>query len=150
VDLAVLLVAVAACGSNTVTPQERLIGEWTYTNSAGNAGVVITFKTDDTYSAQVMQLTSTTSANDEVETGVFSVTDTTITFTPQQYTCPGPDPIYTYKYAFNGDSLSMLIPSGAVAFTRYTGPAASNAVITFGCIQSDGSFVQSQLAPVTN
>jgi hypothetical protein len=149
--LAVLLAAVAACGGgNSETPKERLIGQWLYTNSSGGAGIDITFKTDATYSAQVLQLTSTTTANDEVETGVFSTTDTEITFTPQKYTCPGPDPVYSVTYSFNGDSLLLLLSTSATAFSRNTTPPTTNFSIAFGCIQSDGSFVVSPLAAVSN
>ncbi len=147
----VLLAAVASCGGgSSETPQQRLIGQWLYTNSAGSAGVDITFNTNATYTAQILQLTSTTSANDEIEDGVFSTTDTEITFTPQKYTCPGPDPVYSVTYSFNGDSLLLSLSTGATAFSRNTNPASSNMTIGFGCIQSDGSFVTSPLVAVSN
>jgi hypothetical protein len=149
--LAVLLAAVAACGGgNSETPQQRLIGQWLYTNSAGSAGMDIAFNTNTTYSAQILQLTSTTSANDELEDGVFSTTDTEITFTPQKYTCPGPDPAYSVTYNFNGDSLVLSLSTGATAFSRNTNPASTNFTATFGCFQSNGSFVASPLAAVSN
>ena len=149
--LAVLLATVAACGGgSSETPQQRLIGQWLYTNSSGSAGIDITFNTNTTYTAQILQLTSTTSANDEIEDGVFSTTNTEISFTPQKYTCPGPDPVYSLAYTFNGDSLLLSYSTGAVAFSRNTTPAATNFTAAFGCIQSDGSFVVSPLAAVSN
>jgi hypothetical protein len=146
--LVVLLAAMASCGGNSETPKERLIGKWFYSGSS--AGIGLQFDSVDTYSAQVLQLTSTSTGNDEVETGVFSATDTEITFTPQKYTCPGTDPVYTLTYHFNGDSLSVLYSTGAVLLSRNTTPPSSNAILTFGCFQSDGSFVTSPLAAVSN
>jgi hypothetical protein len=148
--LVVLLAAVASCSGNSETPRERLIGQWLYTNSSGGAGVDATFNLDDTYSVQTLQLTSDTAGNDEVETGVFSATDTEITFAPQKHTCPGPDPVYTLTYHFTGDSLVVVFPDGAIALSRNTTPPSSNAIVTFGCFQSDGSFVTAPLAAVSN
>jgi len=151
VILGTLVGMVMSCGGDdSQTPQERLVGSWVYSNSSGSTGIDLKFGSDANYSVQLLQLTSTTSANDEVETGIYSATDSTITFTPQKYTCPVPDPTYTLTYNFNGDSLAMLFSSGAIAFTRYTGPASTNAALTFGCFQSDGTFFTSPLAPVSN
>ena len=146
--LVVLLATVASCGGNSETPKERLIGKWIYTGSS--AGIGLQFDSDAAYSVQVLQLTSTTTGNDEVEKGAYSATDTQITFTPKMYTCPGPVPVYTLDYSFNGDSLSVLFSNGAMGFSRNTEPASSNFIITFGCFQSDGSFVSSPLAAVGN
>ena len=148
--LLAVLATVAACGSNSETPEQRLIGKWFYTNAAGTAGVGLQFNSDATYSAQILQLTSDTAGNDEVEKGIFSATDTSITCTPREYTCPGPDPVYAMTYSFNGDSLGVLLQTGMVAFSRNTNPPSSNFIITFGCFQSDGSFVTEALAPVSN
>ncbi len=149
--LAVLLAAVAACGGgNSETPEERLIGQWVYTNSSGSTGIDVTFNTNATYTLQVMRLTSTTSANDQVETGIYSATENELTFTPQKYTCPGPVPVFTEGYSFNGDSLSMLFSDAVLVYSRSTTPAATNFSISFGCFQTDGSFVQAPLAAVSN
>jgi len=148
--LAGSLLAIGCGGGSSEAPHERLIGNWTYTNASDSAGVDLQFKTDGTYVAQVLQLTSTTTANDEVESGTFTATDSEIALTPQKYTCPEADPPYTLSYHFNGDSLVVVFPTGAIGMSRYTGPAATNFVVTMGCFQSDGSFVVSPLAPVGN
>lgn len=148
--LLAVLATVAACGGSSETPEQRLIGQWIYTNGSGEAAVDITFNADSTYKAQDAQLTSNTSANDEVETGIFSATDTEITSTPQQWTCPGPYPAYTVSYQFNGDSLVVTYSTGVMTMSRNTTPASSNANLTFGCFQSDGSFVTEPLAHVSN
>ena len=146
--LAVLLATVAACGSNAVSPQDRLMGKWLYAGSS--AGIGLEFDTNNTYKGQLLQETSATTGKDQVETGTFTATDTAITFTPQQSSCPGPIPVYFQDYSFNGDSLVLASSTGGMAFSRNTSPPATNAIITFGCFQSDGSFVQAPLAPVSN
>lgn len=151
VVLSALLVALIGCGDDSKTPQEKLVGgTWVFSNSSGSAGLDLIFNADASYSVQLLELTSTTTANDQVETGVYSASDSKITFTPQKYTCPGPDPIYRVAYTFNGESLALLFADGVIAFERYTGPAATNFTLTFGCFQDDGSFVPSPLAPVSN
>jgi hypothetical protein len=124
------------------------MGKWLYAGSS--AGIGLEFDTNYTYKAQLLQETSTTTGNDQAEVGTFAVTDTAITFTPQQSTCPGPVPVYADNYTFNGDSLVLAYSTGGMAFSRNTTPPATNAIITFGCFQSDGSFVTSPLAAVSN
>ena len=147
--LAVLLATVAACGSNTVTPQERLMGKWIYSGSS--AGIGLEFDTGGTYTYQELQLTSTSTGNDQIETGKYIASDSSIVFTAQQSSCgPGRMPIYTYTYTFNGDSLAVVAGSTAMGFSRNTTPPASNFIISTGCFQSDGSFVVSPLVAVSN
>jgi hypothetical protein len=146
--LAVLLVVASCGGGSNPTPQERLIGKWLY--SGASAGIGLEFDPNDAYSAQVLQLTSSTTGNDEVETGTFAATDTEIAFTPQKSTCPGPVSVYTLTYHFNEDSLGVLYSTGAMVFSRNTDPPSSNAIVTFGCFQSGGSFVPAPLAAVSN
>jgi hypothetical protein len=146
---AVLLVAAAACGGGSETPEQRLIGKWLYTDASGTRGLSVQFDADSTYTLATMQLTSTTSAEAQVETGVFAATGTQITSTPQMYTCPGPYPGYQVSYHFNGDSLVVTYSTGVMAFSRNTAAPASNVVVTYGCFQS-GAFVAAPLAAVSN
>ena len=96
-----------------------------------------------------LQATSTTSLNVEEETGTYVATDTTLTTTPQEWTCAGPDPVLSYSYAFAGSGLDVTSSTGLIVFSPDTTPPTSNAVVTFGCFTSTG-FVASPLAPVTN
>ena len=148
--LVAVLAAVAACGANSETPEQRLIGTWVYANAADTSGLGVQFKGDSTYELVIMQLTSSTSANVEAETGVFSATDTELTFVPQQWTCPGPYPSYTVSYHFNGDTLVVTSSTGATMLSRDTSPPWTNGYIAYGCFQSNGSFVAEALAPVSN
>lgn len=144
---AVLLLAMLGCGSSS--PEDQLAGTWTYTN--GNNGIGLTFATDGTYVAQVLQLTSSTSGDDEIEKGVYSVSGNQINWTPQEYTCPGPDAVYSTSYSFSGGDLVIVTPgsAGIVSLVRDTSSSSGNASLVLGCFQS-GSFVQEPLAPVSN
>ena len=143
----VLLFAALGCGGSS--PEDQLAGTWVYTS--GYEGVGLTFTTDGTYVAQVLQQTSSTSGNDEVEKGVYSVSGNQINWTPQEYTCPGPDPVYSTSYSFTGGNLVIVTPGSAdvVTLVRNTSSAAGSSSLVLGCFQS-GSFVQEPLAPVGN
>ena len=143
-----LLLAVVGCGGSS-SPEAQLAGTWTYIN--GYSGIGLTFSTDSTYVAQVLQVTSSTSAEDEIEKGVYSVSGNDIIWTPQEYTCPGPDPVYTTPYSFSGGNLVVVTPgnSAVVTFSRDTSSGSGNESLVFGCFQS-GSFAQQSLAPVSN
>src|SRR5579862_3505862 len=136
------------CGGSS-SPGSRLVGDWIATDSTGTNGIALTFGSDGTYSAQQLELTSSTSANDEVEGGVYTATNSSIAFTPQKSSCPGPDPDYSLGYSFSGSSLIVSTPSGAVALMANTFSAGTGA-IAFGCFQPDGSFVAEPIAPVGN
>ncbi len=54
----------------------------------------MTFRSDGTYVFSILEFTSPNSADAVVETGTFTTSGSAVTFTPQQWSCPGPDPIY--------------------------------------------------------
>ena len=141
-----VLAGMVGCGGTS--HQNSLIDTWIY--DSGDSAIGLTFDTDNTYSAQVLVLTSSTTANDQVETGTFTKTTSEITFTPKKFTCPGPDTIYTLSYQINGNGLTLVTADGALFFTRDMSPDTTNARITFGCFLDDGSFVAMPLAPVSN
>jgi hypothetical protein len=101
------------------------------------------------YSAYVMELTSSTSANAEVETGSFLTSDTQIVFTPREWSCPGPDSIYVLPYKLANGSLAITSGATLIAFQRNLASPATNFVITTGCTQT-GTFVPMPVAPVSN
>jgi hypothetical protein len=144
---AVLLLTLVGCGASS--PEEQLAGTWIYAN--GNDGVGLTFTADGTYVAQVLQLISSSSADDEIEKGIYSVSGNQITWTPQEYTCPGPDAVYSTSYSFSGGNLVIVTPGSAdiVSLTRDTSSASGSSSLVLGCFQS-GSFVQESLATVSN
>jgi hypothetical protein len=81
--------------SNSSSP---LDGNWGSVDAYGSgAGFVI--RSDGTYTFTVVDLTSNAQgqaeAYSQVEAGTFTSTSNTITFTPNEWTCPSPDPVYT-------------------------------------------------------
>jgi hypothetical protein len=142
--------SLVGCGGGSQTPQERLIGNWIYSNADGTVGEDIDVKSDGTYVLSVIQVTSATSGNVQEERGTYVATDSQVTTTPQEWSCPGPDPVSTMQYSFSGDILVISGPTGLLSLNPNTAPASSGVAITFGCFQSDGSFVAEALAPVSN
>jgi hypothetical protein len=144
-----LFLSLGAIGcDDSVAPEQKLEGNWLFETSDGLTGMGLTFDGAQ-YTAYVMELTSSTSANAEVETGSFLTSDTQIVFTPREWSCPGPDSIYVLPFKLaNG---SLLITSGAtlVVFQRNLASPATNFVITTGCTET-GTFVPMPVAPVSN
>ena len=147
--LVMVVLGAVSCGGGSSSPESQLIGQWISTDSTGSQGVGLEFDSDGTYVAQLLELTSSTSANDEGESGVYTATSSTINFTPQKSSCPGPDPVYSLTYSFSAGGLVVATPSGAIGLTR-NNPGLANGTITFGCFQPNGSFVASPVAPVGN
>ena len=143
-------VLASACSSGSGGGSPSLDGKWEYIDSAGTAGDGVTFNSDGTYVLQVLQLTSSTSGNDEVEKGTFTVSGNTITATPKEWSCPGPDTVSTMTYSFQGSSLALALPSGILILQPNTSPPATNASIVIGCFDSSGNFKPEPLASVTN
>jgi hypothetical protein len=138
------------CGVAPETNAERLIGTWEYVNADQSTVFQLKFMAT-AYVSQQITLTTTASGDDEIETGSYVATETGITATPAAWSCPGPDPIGIIGYSFTAaGSLEITPPGGVTILSRDTAPASTNTALTYGCIQSDGSFVAAPLAPVTN
>jgi hypothetical protein len=139
-----LLLVLAGCGGNAPS----LVGNWIYVN--GSSGIAATFRDDGTYVASKLALTSSASADAEIETGTYMAADGTLTTIPQQWTCPGPDPVTAVSYSLDGVDLQVSSPSGVLVMSPNSTPASSNFALTFGCFDSSGSFTPQSLAPVSN
>jgi hypothetical protein len=149
----VLLVALglAAMGCGGVSsPQQDLIGDWIYIVNNGSSGAAVSYKADGTYVGSILVLTSTTTANAQVELGNYTATSNELTSVPTEWTCPGPDPASTVSYAISDGHLVVSTSSGIISFAQNTAPASTTFTLTYGCMKPDGSFVASPLAPVTN
>ncbi len=151
--MSLLLTGLIACSSSSRsnTAEPSLNGNWMYVNAAGTAGTGISFKPDGTYVGFTLALTSSASANAEVETGNFVAKNGAITLTPEEWTCPGPDPVSTAKYSFNSGSLTIATSSGIVSLKPNNGPASDTFAISYGCFDAKtGAFKRAPLAPVAN
>lgn len=149
-----LLLAVAvlesACASSS-SDAPSLDGNWIYVDDQGTAGLGVTFNDDGTYAAFLMALTSRSSADAEVETGTFTAQGGTVTFTPQEWTCPGPDPASSVKYTFRNGNLLLSFPSGIISLQQNTASSDEAFSITYGCFnRKTHTFIRAELAPVGN
>jgi hypothetical protein len=144
--------ALIACGSSSGGGgPPSLVGNWIYIDSTNTAGAALDFKSDGTYVHAQLSLTSTTSADAQVETGTYTSTGTSFTATPKQWTCPGPDPVATLNYSFQNGQLVLSAPQGIITFQPNTSSGfMSSFQITNGCFDRTGTFTPSPLAPVSN
>jgi|SRR5580692_8944109 hypothetical protein len=142
---ATLLTLAAACSSSPSTPS--IYNTWIYTNADGTAGEGLTVKSNGTYVLQLLTLTSTSSAEDEAQTGTIVVGASTLAFTPQKWSCSGPYPAFTWTYTFDGDFLDVDTGTNVVSFSADTS-SASNFDDEIGCFGANGTFTESPLAPI--
>jgi hypothetical protein len=138
------VVVFAACSSSPPS----LDSTWEYADSASESGNGLTLKSNGTYVSSILSLTSSTSANAQIETGTFKLSGSEITFTPQQWSCPeATDPPYSAGFEQNGDTLTLSYSSGAIAYQLDTSTASTFA-LSDGCFLQDGTFIASPLAAV--
>lgn len=146
-----MLIALAlvgfGCDGGDASPAERLAGNWIFLPADGSSGLGLTLQADGDYNVMVAELTSSNTANAEIEIGVFSANDTEIMFYPRKWSCPGPDPSYIVRYALSGSSLGITGGSTLVSLERNPYPASTNFAITTGCMQT-GTFVPMPIAPL--
>ena len=145
-----LLAVLAGCDGSTGGGAPSLDGTWLYTDSTGAIGQTVTYNGDGTYTFQVLELTSTTTADVEIENGTYTTSGGVITTTPAEWTCPGSDPVDSCSFEVQGESLIVSAPTGAIVYQRTSPTQPSDIAITFGCFLGDGTFAPSPLGPVNN
>jgi hypothetical protein len=143
---AAALVALCACGSSDAGGPALVGTNWLSAN--GSVGVGMDLKSDGTYTLQKFSI-GTSPLQDEVETGVYSLSGNSITFTAHEWTCAGPVAVFTMTYALNGSVLTLANAVGVTTFSPDTSPPWAGVATTLGCFTRSG-FVASPLAPVTN
>jgi hypothetical protein len=143
-----LVLFCSACGSSS--PADKLVGNWIYENADETAGIGATFRSDGTYTVVTLVLTSQNTGDAQVEDGSYVATDTSITTTPTEWTCPGPDPVSVVTYSFSGADLVATIGAQVFVMQPNNQPAQSSFALTLGCFDSTGNFTAQALAPVSN
>jgi hypothetical protein len=114
-------------------------------------GQGLTLKNDGTYEVSGLSLTSANSGNIQVETGTFVVDGNSITITPKQWSCAGPDPVASYRWELSGSDLIVSNAGGMIAYTPNTSATNQAFALTVGCFDSKtGAFTPRALSPVTN
>jgi len=151
--LACVLLAVGCGGSDP--PSSRLEGKWLARDATdATVGYGVNFLANGTYSKATAvvtaadQASNSGSVNLEEEDGTFSATQTLITFSPTQSTCPGPDPAYSLAYEFIGPNLTLVGTAGASTFAPNTATTTATLAVRFGCYDSAGNFTVSPFAAV--
>jgi len=147
---AFIFAMVAACSSGSPEPPPTLVGNWLYTAAQGQSGIGLTFTAEGTYSLSGIVLVSSTAAQAKVETGTYTSDATTITLTPKESSCPGPDPVEVDHYQFNGGALMLTSPSGVLVLQANTATASRSFAIQTGCPDRQGNFTPAPLKPVAN
>jgi hypothetical protein len=146
----VVVVAGGGCGSSESAPAARLNGTWLWSNGALTAEAWLTFDAKDgTYTAK--RLDEMNPRHGEFETGVYTAQDDQVTLIPRTFTCPEPDPAYTFSYRFSGTAFIIQTPQGfltqapgsvlGLVFSPFM-PQSDDGIIV-GCFQPDGTFVES-------
>ena len=150
----VLLGLGLGCSSSNSGGSGGLVGTWMYVSADMTRGFGLTFRADNTYTFDILLLTSPTTANAEIESGTYSTSGTTINITPQQWTCPGPDAIYTITYSQSGDTFEFMYNGTVIAMSRDTASGMlNNFAFTEGCTHDASGnpvFTPMPLAPVSN
>ena len=128
-----------------------LYGNWLYTNSNG-VEAELTLNDDMTYEVEILISTSTVTANEYIENGVFAYKGPTLTLTPMQTSCPVAAPPKPYGFAFDEAGLILTDLSGnstTYGSTTMSDPAA-NLTTVVGCSINNGPWMPEPIAPVTN
>ncbi len=154
--LALGALAVVACGngddddSGASGTGDSLVHTWVYTSANGATGTGLTLTADGKYIAEEIVLTSSTTANVQEDEGTYSVSGSTITFTPEESSCTGPDAPLTAQFGLTATVLTVQYSTGAIEFQVDTSTGA-NAALTIGCFDNGtGAFTPTPLAPVSD
>lgn len=144
----------SGCAAAIPLPPKGLDGTWLYVNGTGvgsgqgNAGEGLTIRSDGTYVISSIVLTSSDSADVQLEAGNFALDGNTAQVTPTQTTCAGfAFPAYSATFDLNGDQLTVATAYGVTVFERDTAISNVSFSDTFGCFEKSG-FVPQPLAPV--
>lgn len=145
IGLAMGLVACSSGGGSSSPPS--IYGTWA--SSDGSSGAGLSLQKDGTYSLMRGNETSATSADMQITMGTFTAAGSTLTFHPTSSSCPGPVPVESATYSFDGPNLDLVIPQGVVALTPDKA-GGYQGTIRFGCFDGTGAFTPRAVAPVGN
>jgi hypothetical protein len=112
------------------------------------------FNSDGTFQQTFLVPTSSATANEVIQKGIWQATSTVLTLTPQESSCPSPVAVSNSTYAFvtsgNTEVLVVTDSNGnSTGSTKESNPSTLGAGLTLvvGC---GSPFTASPVAPVTN
>jgi hypothetical protein len=165
-----LTVALAACGDSVGGEMgdsgrggddsaslvaSGLVGSWQRFASS----TVVTLSRDGTYKLDEWAESSPGLSGldrEQSETGTYSVSGSTVTFTPKESSCKGPDPARVDTFVVvsetgiaPGAGFELTDPNMGGNWIQYTGAITPASTAMLGCLSSPGTFTPSPLAPVS-
>ncbi|MEI9942099.1 MAG: hypothetical protein WDO69_33205 [Pseudomonadota bacterium] len=136
------------------------VGSWQFISTSEPYSILLTFNDDGTYQSDVVVFASSSLWQDQQERGTYATSDSTLTSTPTEWSCAGPDPIAMQAFSFADGNLTLSSATGVIVYPPRDkalaavgggGPPAAGVVIAIGCFgPNGGSFTQRGLAPVGN
>jgi hypothetical protein len=139
-----------AAGCSGGAHQTTLAQNWIYTSSDGTRGVALDLTSDGTYVFAILALTSSTSAEAEVEYGTYTAANDVLSLTPEQFSCSASDPPYQVGYSFQNGNLLLSISTGAIVMQPNPDTVDQSFTLQFGCFSSAGAFSAMPVQAVTN
>ncbi len=143
----------AGCSSTSTVDEDAnngIYGAWDGRSGTGATGVRLQLTSDGSYTLTELTVTSATTANARAESGTFTATPGTITWTPVESSCSGAAAAYQSAYELTGETLSLALPAGVFALAPADEDGGlGDAALTVGCYAGDGTFTAAPLAPVS-
>lgn len=142
--LLAIAVGLVGCGGEANEPSP-LVGNWILVQ--GDAAVGMDFNADGRYGVGVIRTaTDGVTINGQIERGTYSASERQVTFSPEQWTCPGMSPSHTFNYRVSPGSLTIEASDGVQLFMANAATGGS-AQLTYGCFADDGTFTARPLGP---
>jgi formylglycine-generating enzyme required for sulfatase activity len=135
---------------DSAIPAEDIVGNWQYNDVTANGVValVLWVHGDGTYASYVVTFPSAYVWDEQEETGTYVTSGSTVTFTPEQWTCSTPDPPKSYTFAVANGDLTLSNSTGAVVYApQVASDAGLSVALPLGCFGANG-FETAPLAPV--
>ena len=134
----------AGCSSTSTVDEDAnngIYGAWHGRTADGATGVRLQLTSGGRYTLTELTVTSATTANARAETGTFTASPGTITWTPVQSSCSDASSPYQSAYELTGATLSVALPAGVFALEPPDDDGGlGDAALTLGCYASDGTF----------
>jgi hypothetical protein len=146
-----LALAGGGCSSSR---SDSIVGTWTAIDSNSTVSLSVSFNSDATFAAHLLRFPSPMTVDEQIQTGAYSVTETELTMTPMESTCPGNMPTTVRLYAVDDDQLTLMeLPSSTtpqtILFSRDTTPPTVTGAV-LGCFQDEDTLTPGPLRPVGN